>query len=39
MIFSRCQKCQEIKSNIALLEDPHQPDDYALILQLPGKTP
>ena len=39
VLWFRCQVCQELKSNIAITDDPVQADDYDLILGLPGVVP
>ncbi len=37
MIISRCRKCGEVKRNRAALDDPEQPDDYDLIVELSSR--
>lgn len=38
VLWFRCRSCDEVRSNIALLDDP-VPDDYDKILKLIGKAP
>lgn len=39
LVVHRCTRCGARRRNRAALDDPHQPDDYALIVDLSARPP